>query len=242
MSTARIPDSVIDGLSNETIDCGRIVADINTIVSSKRYAIYRLIRINGLRVELTESTLDPQVSAFMSDILSDETSDFSRALLDRAVPYIWDFSSDPVVIRHTARKADPAWLELARSRFHVFFRRSTPAETLLYVAQSASDEDLPRAEEVLHCQGLLQVVFDQVTIGARARPETEIRITVRERECLRWCAEGKTSDEIAIILSLSTHTVNHYLISATKKLNAVNRMHAITTAVRLGILDINSVL
>ena len=242
MPTVRIPDSVIDSLSNETVDCGRIVADINTIVRSKRYAIYRLIRISGLRVDLTESTLDPQVTAFMSDLLADENSDFSRALRTRAVPYTWDFAGDPVVMRHTARKTDPAWLQLARSRFHVFFRRSTPAETLLFVAQSASDEDLPRADEVLHCQGLLQVVFDQVTLGARARPDTAIRITARERECLRWCAEGKTSDEIGIILSLSTHTVNHYLISATKKLNAVNRMHAITTAVRLGILDINSAL
>ena len=68
---------------------------------------------------------------------------------------------------------------------------------------------------------------------------SEIHLSPREAECLRWCAEGKTSEEIGIILSLSTHTVNHYLISATKKLNAVNRMHAITIAIRHGILDIN---
>ena len=78
--------------------------------------------------------------------------------------------------------------------------------------------------------------------GDCGRSDRSADLTEREVECLSWIGEGKTSDEIAIILSLSTHTVNHYLISATKKLNTVNRMHAITTAVRLGILDINSVL
>lgn len=56
----------------------------------------------------------------------------------------------------------------------------------------------------------------------------------RELECLRWTAAGKTSSEISTILSLSEHTVNHYLISATKKLDAVNRTQAVAKSIRKG--------
>lgn len=63
------------------------------------------------------------------------------------------------------------------------------------------------------------------------------RITVREQSCLAWTAEGKTSEEIGIILSLSPHTVNHYLGSAARKLGATNRMHAVAKALRMGLIE-----
>jgi len=62
-------------------------------------------------------------------------------------------------------------------------------------------------------------------------------ITVREMECLRWTANGKTSSEIATILSLSEHTVNHYLNRAAAKLGASNRTHAVAKAFRQKLID-----
>ena len=49
-------------------------------------------------------------------------------------------------------------------------------------------------------------------------------------------AAGKTSVEIAEILTLSEHTINHYLNRATKKLDAVNRTQAVAKALRLGLI------
>jgi DNA-binding CsgD family transcriptional regulator len=63
------------------------------------------------------------------------------------------------------------------------------------------------------------------------------RISTREQSCLAWTAEGKTSEEIGIILDLSPHTVNHYLGSAARKLGASNRMHAVAKALRLGLIE-----
>lgn len=63
------------------------------------------------------------------------------------------------------------------------------------------------------------------------------RISTREQSCLAWTAEGKTSEEIGIILELSPHTVNHYLGSAARKLGATNRMHAVAKALRLGLIE-----
>lgn len=61
-------------------------------------------------------------------------------------------------------------------------------------------------------------------------------LTPREIECLKWCAAGKTSWEIAHILSISHHTADWYLASATRKLNAVNRTQAVAQGFRRGLL------
>ncbi len=62
------------------------------------------------------------------------------------------------------------------------------------------------------------------------------RLTRREVECLAWVSEGKTSNEIAKIVNLSEHTVNHYLLSATRKLNTFNRTEAVVKALRAGLI------
>jgi len=61
-------------------------------------------------------------------------------------------------------------------------------------------------------------------------------LTLRELQCLSWSAAGKSTDETAIILDLSAHTVNGYLKTAIRKLNAVNRTQAVASAVRLGLI------
>jgi DNA-binding CsgD family transcriptional regulator len=62
-------------------------------------------------------------------------------------------------------------------------------------------------------------------------------MSARELQCLRLTAEGKTSDEIAAALGLSIHTANQYMTMTAQKLNAVNRMHAVAKALRLGLID-----
>ena len=62
-------------------------------------------------------------------------------------------------------------------------------------------------------------------------------LSPREKECLKWTADGKTSSEIGKILSLSEHTVNHHLYGGMQKLDAANRIHAVAIAVRTGQLN-----
>jgi DNA-binding CsgD family transcriptional regulator len=64
-----------------------------------------------------------------------------------------------------------------------------------------------------------------------------LTISKRELECLSLTANGLTSEEIASELGLSVHTANQYLTNTTQKLNAVNRMHAVAKALRLGLID-----
>jgi LuxR family transcriptional activator of bioluminescence operon len=64
----------------------------------------------------------------------------------------------------------------------------------------------------------------------------EYELTAREKECLRWAADGKTSWEIAAVLSTSERTVNFHLNNAMVKLDVNNRQHAVAKAVLLGLI------
>lgn len=68
------------------------------------------------------------------------------------------------------------------------------------------------------------------------RADNQRELTERELECLAWSSRGKTSDEIAIIIGLSHHTINQHLQSATRKLGASNRMHAVAIALNSGLI------
>tara|TARA_R110002020_G_scaffold25240_7_gene82306 strand:- start:6954 stop:7637 length:684 start_codon:yes stop_codon:yes gene_type:complete len=62
-------------------------------------------------------------------------------------------------------------------------------------------------------------------------------LTARELEVLHWASSGKTSMEIAAIISLSDHTVNSYMNSAMRKLDCVNRTHLVAKALRLHLIS-----
>ena len=60
----------------------------------------------------------------------------------------------------------------------------------------------------------------------------------RERDVLCWAARGKTSSEIAEILSLAVETVDRHFKNAIRKLNAATRTQAVAKALVQGIIDI----
>ncbi|RBL67441.1 LuxR family transcriptional regulator, partial [Pseudomonas sp. MWU13-2625] len=63
-----------------------------------------------------------------------------------------------------------------------------------------------------------------------------VDLTRRERECLKWAAEGMTSGEIAERLQRSQATINLHLTSAMHKLGARNRVQAVVRAVHYRLL------
>ena len=63
-------------------------------------------------------------------------------------------------------------------------------------------------------------------------------LTVQETSCLRWCKEGKTNWEIGSILDISAKTVEFHLANVMRKLGAGNRMTAVVTGIRRGIIPL----
>lgn len=61
-------------------------------------------------------------------------------------------------------------------------------------------------------------------------------LSPRELECLQWTSEGKTVWATGMILGLSPHTVKCYLESARHKLGASSNTHAVSIALKSGLL------
>ncbi|MCP1144783.1 response regulator transcription factor [Lysinibacillus endophyticus] len=61
-------------------------------------------------------------------------------------------------------------------------------------------------------------------------------LSKREIEILQHVSWGETVKEMSSFLQISEFTIQDYIKSAIKKLNAHNRMHAVSEALRLGII------
>ena len=64
------------------------------------------------------------------------------------------------------------------------------------------------------------------------------RVTSSEVEILNWLKEGKTSWEISVILNKSERVVNFHINNVMKKLNAMNRTHAIVMAIKNNLINL----
>ena len=62
-------------------------------------------------------------------------------------------------------------------------------------------------------------------------------LTSREVEVLKWTADGKSSNEIADLLSISENTVNFHIKNSVVKLRTTNRTAAVVRAAMLGLLN-----
>ncbi len=74
---------------------------------------------------------------------------------------------------------------------------------------------------------------------ALSTPRQKSLLSPREREVLQWTAQGKTSWDISTILGISEKGVEFHLDSVKRKLQVVNRTHAVVKAVMLGLIHID---
>lgn len=66
--------------------------------------------------------------------------------------------------------------------------------------------------------------------------ENQLSLSPRETEVINWAAEGKTAQDTADILGLSTRTVQAHLENSMTKLDATNKTHAVVKAIRRRII------
>jgi len=61
-------------------------------------------------------------------------------------------------------------------------------------------------------------------------------LTVREKECMKWAADGKTAWEIGQILNITERTAVFHISNVVHKLGAANKTQAIVRAVALRLI------
>ncbi|WP_050579001.1 helix-turn-helix transcriptional regulator [Sinorhizobium medicae] len=62
-------------------------------------------------------------------------------------------------------------------------------------------------------------------------------LTARQKECISWVAQGKSSWDIGFILGITPDTVDYHIKIVMKKLGTVNRMVAAKKAEQLGLIN-----
>ena len=114
-------------------------------------------------------------------------------------------------------------------------------DTCLMIFASSSGHSSPSA--TLPELGVLSRQFHSAyrAIG-RAKVDHRLvaDLSVRELECLRWIAVGKTSWEIGKILKISQNTVNYHVKNLLTKLEAKNRIAAVVEGYRCGLLTLDN--
>jgi DNA-binding CsgD family transcriptional regulator len=157
---------------------------------------------------------------------------FSKAMSDSVVPSLWNLSDAACVF--------PAELRTLKHAFDMQIGiaipgRATDGHRLLF--RLAGKRALPGQTEVNELTMVMLHVLDAYNQLKSSSPAAHPTLSVREREVLRWTAQGKTSIEIGQILSLSDHTVNAYMTSAMKKLDCVNRTQLVAKAIRQKLIN-----
>ncbi|WP_084801136.1 autoinducer binding domain-containing protein [Bradyrhizobium sp. Tv2a-2] len=114
-----------------------------------------------------------------------------------------------------------------------------PSGQLSVMSFASSSEDADPQNRMSRLSVLawnFHVAFAEIAPPSESACDGKIRLSEREKECLRWGAEGKSSWEIGMILKVSENTVNFHVKNAIQTLDASNRTHAIVKAIRLNLI------
>lgn len=106
--------------------------------------------------------------------------------------------------------------------------------TLSSAATTNLRELAPRIASALYVATCFQSSLQRL----RARELRRPTLSAREQDILRWVALGKTSWDVARILSISEHTVNYHLQRVAAKLAVRGRRAACAQALALDLIQI----
>jgi DNA-binding NarL/FixJ family response regulator len=152
------------------------------------------------------------------------------ALVDLLLP---DIEGWEVIRRVCADSSDTAFLVLTTLVGDEEIYRALEAGARGYLFKDMARKELVHAIHEL-ARGRRYIPTPVGTRLAEAVPRSGM--TVREIEVLRAVAAGLRNKEIAFQLGVSEATVNAHIKHILERLNATDRTHAVTTALRRGII------
>jgi len=151
-------------------------------------------------------------------------------------PLIWDetmYSADSCEVMEESRKYGLG------HGLSVPVRDGPRVVSMLSLARDKAFESAAEKEHVLTVGALLANTVHVVTkniIVPEMERDLQAKLTPREKEVLKWIAEGKSNSVIATILNLAEATVDFHIRNLFKKLNVVSRTQACVHAVMMGLI------
>lgn len=204
---------------------------------------HALVR-RGVRLIL-EQQPDLQVVAEASDgaeaVAQLREIDVDLVILDIAMPRMTGLQAAREIAR---RREPPRILMLSMHDNEQYFFEALKLGASGYVLKSVVDEDLVeacraaiRGEAFVYPGAMGAIVRDYLDRLARGERVPETVLTPREDEVLKLVAEGRSSKEIARILSISIKTVEKHRANILSRLGMSDRTHLTRYAIRAGLIE-----
>ncbi len=140
----------------------------------------------------------------------------------------------------------PLYPELAASESEPFYGIFAPGTNLMgntAAVLTLVRKTHPVTPQELESKGALYRLLivavqhlSQLILAARHREQHTPAFTRRQIEILKWVADGKTNEDIAHILGISSHTVNYHNKQILDKTSTQNRHNAAMHAFIAGII------
>jgi DNA-binding NarL/FixJ family response regulator len=124
---------------------------------------------------------------------------------------------------------------LTTSEGDLIIRRALRAGAQAYVLKSTPEDELLRIIRSVHA-GHKHIPADVASRLAEHLAEDDL--TPREFDVLRLIRDGNRNKQIADRLSIAETTVNFHIRNVIEKLRANDRTHAVSIAIRRGLLEI----
>jgi DNA-binding CsgD family transcriptional regulator len=168
----------------------------------------------------------------------------TRHVLTKRTPFFWsDITSKLGRLSHSRQMMDEAADAGVGDGIGISLRGDDSELVGVGIARSSSPGSSRRklqdynflSDAYLLSTCLHETYRDLIIKSARAS------VSAREHDILSWGAEGKTDDEIGMILGISTSTVRFHWNNIFKKLAANGRTYAITKALRQHIITPTSI-
>ena len=135
---------------------------------------------------------------------------------------------DVKVVMLTGRTDDRILLDAIEAGCSGFLTKDRAAGAVADAVRAAA------AGEALISPGLLARLLPRLQ---RTQRQVGFDLNDREREILRFLAQGSSNKAIAGELYLSVNTIRNYIQSVLRKLGAHSKLEAVSTAVREGIIE-----
>ncbi|HEX7229195.1 MAG TPA: response regulator transcription factor [Candidatus Binatia bacterium] len=105
--------------------------------------------------------------------------------------------------------------------------------------QSAGEELIAAIREVLQGKTYLapSITGDVIANLTGSTPQSDVKLTPRQRDVLRLIAEGRRMKEIGAILELSTRTVESHKYEMMRALGVESTAELVRYAIQIGLVD-----
>jgi DNA-binding NarL/FixJ family response regulator len=155
-------------------------------------------------------------------------------LMDLRLP---DVSGNEAIEQIRAKFPNARFIVLTTYQGDVQAVRAFKAGAMAYLLKSSLRKELLSTIRAVHAG---KKVIPPDIAAAMASHVADDELSMRELQILRHVAEGLSNKLIADHLSLSPDTVKSHLANAMSKLNANDRTHAVTIAVKRGYFDLDA--